>query len=364
MSIKNKRKDLLFKKESDASILKNYNIKNKFLSQINNDNTRYYYKDILKKIGEVELKLDKDLYDFTYGEIISLLRSFNYRTRDALNGVLSIIIKYIDFAIEDEDINATVGFNVAKFNIQSKDLEDFVDKINLKLRYVYGFEDLKRIVNGKCHNPQDAVIFCLLFEGIKGENFKEIRGLKREDVNITENKIKFIRTYPVFKKDKKGVEIQIGTEDKEIEIEVSDFTMETIQDAIFQRDYWTVNFAKDANSEGNPKYESRPLNETDYVLRVSGQGKPNEPVGTPVLNRRTKQVSQFMERPSMTPTTIHYSGASEYVNILLAHKGIQEPTPEIFKKACKKYGLNPKNSWQRLKRTWGFIQNNYKEMLG
>lgn len=325
----------------------NKEIKEHFLLTYDDLETKEFYGRILERIGKKEKKIKKDLYNFTYDEIISTLRSFNYKSRDTLNGVLSIIVRYIDFAIE-YNYKPRGEINIAKYNISSEDLNNLVDIRSKNLRYIYSKDEFKEIVY-KCANAQDAVIYALLFEGLRGEDFMELRGLKKSDVNRFDNTITIKRDFNI-----KDDEDNWHKEEKEIKIQVSDFTMEVIQEAIDQDDYLSVNLG---SGTGKSKYESRPLSSTDYVLRVSGTNKPNEPVSKPVINRRVKQIAKIIDKKTITPTTIGFSGAAIYAQELAEKDNLLEPTTEIFKKACTRYGLHPANSWYRLKRIWKFIYN-------
>nr|WP_170311655.1 hypothetical protein [Vallitalea okinawensis] len=333
----------------------NENIKYHFLQETydnkeDNINTVGFYARILERIGSREKKLNKDLYQFTYSEIITFLRSLNYKSRDTLNGVLSIIVGYTDFCLK-HNYKSKGELNIARFNISSKDLDELVDAMNQKWRFIYSHYELEELIKKYAVNAQDAVIYALIFEGLKGDDFSEVRNLKKSDVNIDNHTIRLNRDFTIYNTDGKI----IGKENKEIDIEVSDFTMDIILDAIDQTDYMTVNL-KSTDLKRTNKYEAKTLSDTDYVLRVSGTTKPNKPVGKAVLNRRTKQVAELAEKPSITPTTIHFSGASSYVNALLEDYKLDQPTTEIFKEACLRYGLTPEYTWHRLKRIWTYIQ--------
>lgn len=325
----------------------NQEIKEHFLSTYDDVETKQFYARILEKIGKKEKKINKDLFEFTYDEIISTLRSFNYKSRDTLNGVLSIVVRYIDFSLEYR-YKPSREINIAKYNISSEDLNKLIDVQSKNMRYIYSKDELREIVY-KCANAQDAVIYALLFEGLRGEDFVELRNLKKSDVDEANNALTIKRVFNLQSDEENWYK-----EEREVNFQVSDFTMEIIQEAINQDDYLTVNVK---NGAGKPKYESRPLSNTDYVLRVSGTNKPNEPVAKPVINRRVKQIANIIGKKTITPTTIGFSGASIYAQELAEEETLPEPTTEIFKKTCVRYGLHPVNSWYRLKRVWKFIHN-------
>lgn len=121
-----------------------------------------------------ENKLNKDLCNFTYEELIDVLIELNAPSTSSLAVFLSYLRGYINFCILNgesiDGINHTVeltGVNLSQFINQFKRKAAFITRKELE-------EIAKDILN-----PMDAVVLLGIFEGL---TTKELSELRRQDI--------------------------------------------------------------------------------------------------------------------------------------------------------------------------------------
>ena len=320
---------------------------------------------VLRKVGDFEALYDKDLYQFDYQEIISMLRAFSIRSRESLNVHHSIIVGYIDFCIKS-GYKPENEMNLARYNVTSEDLEGLVSVRAVDRRYIYGTEEYENLL-GQWINAQDEVIFALLWEGIKGKEFSEIRELKIDDVDEDNNRLLIRRVYSIpvddythqdddeqisTYRDKNGVQtIDVR---RPVWFDISPKSMLSVVGAIHQEQYYSVNLSGGSDAEN---YTVKNLDMNDYVVRTSGKNKGNEPVAVGLIQRRIKSVGVNVDKEGINATTVYHSGASSYVNRLIELQGKLEPDTSDFKEACARFGLNPESSWFKIKTIWKLINS-------
>lgn len=160
--------------------LYNPELKERFLSTYDNEDTRTTIRYAFFKSYLIESVLDKDLADFNLDEIgkcIANSSPHNVQTAKATGRFLSA---YISWAIEE---GIREGSNIDPLKgITSSWFEQFVDK-SKKIHY-----SLDEFINllEEIPNAQDQAFLCLLWEGL---NLEELREIHYNDINWNENKI-------------------------------------------------------------------------------------------------------------------------------------------------------------------------------
>lgn len=238
------------------------------------------YKYFFEKTYFLELKQKKDLYNFNIEELAQLMARLKCSTKKAAGFRYFLIFRYIDYYREfrDDKINP-LSLESTKWARQ------FVDTESKVLLSCQEYED----VLSKCINPQDAVIFQLLFEGISGYKYSEILNLKLEDIGWDNNIL-------TISDDRKGKR----------EVEVSSYCIELIKKAIEQKEY------HDQNGKSKAKNSIQSLVDNNYIVRcVSRRAKHVGKADRHLVHRRVDEVFKAFY-PSIKPKSIVKSGMIKF----------------------------------------------------
>lgn len=291
----------------------NEKIKELFLQNYT-ESSQVTYRRIFQKSCSTEEMLGKDLYDFNLEEIEDVLYNLSPTTfhSSVTNG--RIITAYISWAIEQglrkNNINPLKTYGSDYFR-------KFIDpsaKIFFTDSEIMEIEDF-------CNNAQDAAMIRLLFEGVSGKMFWEIRNLKKEDVDF-ENKT-----------------LKLTNENGEIRIlEISDRALSLVEKAMNQTKYYKKN--GEMESENPVLREYTDLIENDYVFRPSKTkvDDPNEPIKKNVIFRRISTISELFGLPHLVAHNIIKSGI-----LYMAKKEIEnghQINTDLYRKIAQRYAIN------------------------
>lgn len=145
------------------------------------------YLTMLHKIERQEMKLSKHIADFNKNDFLDILfkvqaekkktisgqtgsRMTLYRRQNQLNTILKLLeLDHLCITKDDIDINVIADNNT--------NLNDF-----------FTLDEIKNICN-TLTNPQDKFIIYSLFLGIGGKEAADIRGLKKQNINLKDRKI-------------------------------------------------------------------------------------------------------------------------------------------------------------------------------
>jgi integrase len=289
----------------------NENLKKRFLEE-KPTQTQNFYGYVLSKACNMEELLQKDIHDFTLNELITLRQSYNNRSFTVVLSIKSVLTQYIDFCIEQGYVKSKI--NYLKGVGGKEDIIKYVDNIAKNKKFI-SEEELYEIEN-LCYNAQDAVIFNLLFNGVKGENSEELINLKILDCDFTNNTL-----------------ILTKMNGDSRTIKVSDRTMELIKDAINQDKYF-----KNNGEECAAKAQTWNIIETEYVVRTAGKtadkAKPSNIIS------RINKIKTFWGNPYLTVTSIWYSGMLNYANKIKEDKG--ELFREDYENINKVFSYDPR----------------------
>lgn len=235
-----------------------------------NVNTVDSYHRIFEKVNDYEEIFGKDVAQFNFEELESVLYGFNAKNKSTIETYGRIISSYLNWAC-DKGLckeNLLGRLKTDDFNKYVINHEEYITEKQLR-RY----EDL-------CENYQDAVILRLLFIGVGGKGLSELRNLKKTDID-RENKCIYIN-----KTDNKGNVIYRKT------IKIDERTLYLLDGAINEKIYKKRN--------GNIIYnehvrEYTDLIDNDYVIRpsITKTDTANNPVDKFVIYRRLKNLSEF-----------------------------------------------------------------------
>jgi len=262
--------------------LYNEEFKKKFVNAQYTGRTNDYYIYVLSLASKIEENFGKDLYEFNDEEYDILLSNIKTNSLNSLISINIIYSKYVEFAMSEGLVKHRINYPSL---VNPQDLKTYVGKIVKEKRYINTREDFE-IVIGLLYNPQDRALFGLLYEGVKGANgIEELQNLKKTDCNITNNTLTLTRD--------NGTQRQVV---------VSEYTMELIQEAIEDNEYYKNN--GDGDHLRNP---FTPLAQTEYVLRPSGIKKINKVTQQGII-RRINNLKEWFDYPFISITNIWVSG--------------------------------------------------------
>jgi hypothetical protein len=278
-----------------------------------------------KKAGEVERNLGKDIYEFNREEFNDLFKNFNAKSKIAIAQKISIIRKYIDFAIE-QGRPVLSGINIVG-NFFGEDYYDlFVSKTALENKFITTQEDIDDIIEF-CANEQDAALIKLTTLGFTVE---EIQNLKIEDCHLQSSKIDI--------KDENGKIIRV--------IELDERTNDLLKDTINQTIYLVNN--------GEPVPTARvtkfPLKNTGYVFRATKRSR-DEIIPRALINRRMGNIFTLLDYPFLNITNLWWSGVVIYAKKLKEESGKAKLEKEDYIKINEhfRYGETGEQYWYQTK---------------
>lgn len=224
-------------------------LKEMFLKQYT-PRTQQYMRYILysDQAKIMETRKGKDIYEFNRDEVLQLIGESSPTSIHSGISQLSVIKKYIDFAIVNGHL--TTGINFADL-IKPNDVNEVINLKAIELKYITR-DDLK-IVADSLNNAIDATFIVLLFEGVRGKKLHEIINLRKEDVDFEKNTLKLTDADGSIRHRR-----------------VSQYLIDLIKEAINQKEY-LVNIS----SDGTRSPYTRRIPSTGYVIRGSRIKQPN-----------------------------------------------------------------------------------------
>lgn len=306
--------------KKERFIFFNQQLKEQFI-QTYESSTQNNLRYLFQKSYNFERLFNKDLFEFSTNELDQLFKSFSSISYHGMASRISIVIKYIDYCIRngysDNSLNLAKGF------YSREKQEEYVNKIAQDKKFID--EEQLKLIEDFCVNSQDALIFRLLFESVKGENLEELINLKISDCDFDSNTLLLTKN---------------SGENRMLL--VSDTCMDLIQEASSQKIYYKNN----GEVKINIRAEQCGLAASDYILRPCS--KERLKISQSVLNHRLKKIAELYDNPYLTPTNIWFSGMIHYGKILKQKHKQQSLNKEDYLEICIRFSYNS-NNWSLLK---------------
>lgn len=269
----------------------------------------------------MELKKDKPLHEFNREDILQVIGELNPLSIQSAITQLSVIKKYIDFAIANGFL--TTGINFATL-IKTQDIERVVNMQAMDLKYITKEEVID--ITDSLDNAVDAAFITLLFEGVKGEQLSEIVNLQKNDIDHENNMLELT--------DKDG-----NIRHKR----VSTRTIGILQEASSQTEY-LVRF-----DTSKRKLEfTKQLQNSNYVIRTTGT-KYNAQTKYRTLLAKLRSIRSEIGNPYLTATSIWESGMINYAKEIMEQNGLDNLTTKHYKEICRWAGKS-EDMWFNTKR--------------
>jgi integrase len=305
----------------DVSLF-NRDFKNRFISQYD-ESTQVSLSYVFRKAAELEYSLGKDVYDFNREELDNLFYVFDCKSKDSVASKISIVNKYIDFAIEQGFLKT--GINLTKNFVGQEYYEKYISKIAERKKYLTKeqFENLLDF----CVNDQDRAIFALLYEGARGRqeeenSLEELINLKLSDCNLETNEVKLTRNNGETRT-----------------IVVSNETMEILKFADAQKTYLRGNgeISEWMKAKKNDKMK---LHQNGHILKPTGIADFGLISEQSIRQRITGIRKRYGMNPFITVANIWYSGMVEYGKKIKQEKG-KDLEGEDYREICIRFGHDP-----------------------
>ncbi len=269
------------------------------------------YKDAIStfdRISIMEETYNKDIAEFSKSEIIQTLISIKAPTIDALAKVKSTITQYTVWASE----NKYFPQNDSIYQISRTELLKYLDSNAIVNGYIKSRDELYDVCK-KLKNPVDQAILVLLFEGLNGDGMKEIRLLKKEDINFNDRQI-LIR----------------GTSKRYI-TNVDTRSLDILKKAIETDDY------DNKNGRSNARAPKRYMISSDYVIRPTKMHNTDgSPISTDGINVKFKNIKIETGKFYINSTKTFYSGI---YNTLLELESYQKLSIPTYKRVLNDCGM-------------------------
>lgn len=158
----------------------NENLKRRFISERTDEVIIpiNYLKNYFEKVSDIETRLQKDVSNFTYYEIIEFYKILNKTSISTLRVLNSQLSIYTQWCLQQNLVSDSQNHYL---EIKTEDYMKCINKVLLEVRVIDKetiYDWIKELVN-----PRDQFILLGLFEGIKGKDFCELAKLRPEDVN-------------------------------------------------------------------------------------------------------------------------------------------------------------------------------------
>lgn len=277
-SVKRKRSSTV-RVDDVKSYYYNYDYKMKYLEEHRSykEETKRILRVFFRKTAHLEKKFGKDLYDFNTLELAEVLRDAKASTVRSLQNYISMVGKYVDYAIAIKASNLKENL-IYSFSAEEK-ASKLIDKESSQGLYLT--RDEVMYIAKHSINAQDGVILALLYDGFSHkENFKELVNLKVEDIDWDS-----------------GIVTIEGRPEKNNKVKLSNETILLLKKAVGNDEYLSTK----EDSDVIRKYKVKP---TKYVLR--GLRPKNEDSKIPWRNihERILRQSEYFDKEFLTGTNI------------------------------------------------------------
>lgn len=298
----------------NADRMYNAEIKLRYIQEKESDTvlpTNHLY-NIFNKSASFEERLEKDIFNFTYNEILDMYKTLNYMSIDTLYVLNSSYSQYVNWCL-NENLVRDCQNHFLEFNREI--LLTCVNRIAFEKRII----PRKEILNwcSQLPNPSDCFVILCVFEGISGKEYREIWEMRPEDIDWEKHIIHLCT---------------------DRDIEVSEELLEYARQAIEE----PLMYAMTNNME-----KTTPLVDIGTVLKVAPNTKDNVSSyqkGRRVLNKFIRALSFVGVSNYIKPKVIEDSGIIYYINRICDENGLTGYqflfTPSWLKMANTQFNKN------------------------
>ncbi|KHO31402.1 hypothetical protein OR62_14375 (plasmid) [Clostridium tetani] len=260
----------------------NKELKESFIKQLDSAGISENYKRnfiiLLERSEKIEKELNKDLYDFSLEETIMFLKNLRSKSVKSMDTRKSMVVMYRKWAFQQE---TTQNIHITR-DIEELRSENLINVIAEKNKYITKKDLYDWVI--ELTNARDSIIILLLWWGIKGLDFKEIRYLKESDIDIANKTIKL----------------------KNRKIQVDDFTIDMIRRCMNEYGYFC--FSKGMGIRYNSFAESEYLIKNVAITKKDKERFYKEPASKQIVQRIVRENRDLIDNSYINVTTVFKSG--------------------------------------------------------
>jgi integrase len=295
------------------SKLYNEEIKERFLSQYDNEATQKTIRNVFQNTYLIENTLEKDLYEQTLTELGKSIENTNPASKNVARSNGRFISQYLSWAIEngykESNLNQLKGVEPSWF-------DSFVDQTR-KIHFSYDeFTDL--LQGDTLQNATDKALLFLMWEGIIGEQFSQIKELQFSDINTDD--------------------CTIYVKERNCHIKVDVKCIEYLEKANNENTYYQYN-------SSTQEFSEKSLLQSNFIFKTirSPRGMENEPIKTNVIYKRIHTFKELTGLQYLTPNALRQSGMLYFSFLLHNEYGVlgYEQLAEIGEKYNYSTIMNP-----------------------
>lgn len=310
------------------------------------------YEKLLYRVSQYEEKIKggKDSCHFNKNEILDMISFFRFKEASC-NTLISMLRRYIDFAMKEDVGYLTTGINFAA-EIKSSDLRKVINKRAHNEANELNYEKVKELAE-QLANPRDKAIIMGIFNLIRGENFSDLINLKRENISWEDKAITLVN------------------EDGEIRLieDIDDYTLDVFRMALKERVYYSDNkdieiakerekLIKEKRKEPfNPnevEIKKRLILTNDYVLRPNLMKYMEEPetdtsditVKSSLIYNILKEIKSWTDKDWITSVDIYKAGVVHRMKKYMQKMNKESLTVAEVEELAKKYDMDIKNPYR------------------
>lgn len=299
---------------------------------------RPYLLSMFRTMNAQEVSLQTPLYNQTAAQLESFFFSLRPLTMKTSYKGISATIRYIRYAIENGYRDTNILFVDNSYGYAKRfipqNAKEFITP-----------QQLKSLLDA-CINPQDQVVFQLLFEGIRGEKLYELRSLRLSGIS---DKQDAQGRYPIQLTQVDGSTRQTS---------ISKLLYRICMQASLQMKYKLNNGRPVAEEVQGARGDFQYLNKTGYILKRSRIGSSarnfNDPVTYHAVYSRIKRVLRYdefegLDPDYLKPQSLYNSGALYYAYHIIAnqHEG---PVPFVSLSRWEKHKIYDSVDWLAIRK--------------
>lgn len=255
----------------------NEKVKNRYLATYENEGTQVTIRSLFAKATLTEETLNKDLYNFSIDDLTDVFKNISPKTNSIAMSAGRFIKQYITWAIRQ-------GYRDNNDNpLNGADKKWFTKFVDRKLKIHYSYDEFLELID-EAQSYQDKILLFLLWEGISGEGFSQLRNLKYSDINYDNNTI-YIK-------------------EREYHVQVDPECIKFLQKSNDEKTYIQYNMK-------TKEFSEKELIQSEYVLRNvrSPRVQIAQSVGINVIYNRLHGMREYLgDLEYLTPQSLRQSG--------------------------------------------------------
>lgn len=288
------------------SKLYNEEIKERFLNIYDNEQTQKTIRNVFMKTELIESVLEKDIYRMNLTELGKCIANTEPHNTGVAVSNGRFISQYISWAIEN-------GYRENNLNpLKGIDTDWYANFVDHTKKIFYSKKEFIQLLD-EMLNGQDQAFLALIWNGIIGRSFSQLRELKFSDINFDTN--------------------EVYVKERDINIKIDDDLMKYLQNAYSQTTFFTYNSKTKEHNETD-------LLPSEYLFKnvKSPRSQEGAQVNPSVFYTRLNNLKSEFSLEYLTPNSIKMSAMIFQAYLLFKKHGVLKY--DQFAEIGEKYDYN------------------------